>query len=370
MLLEELHLLEVLPLLVARVFLLELLDLRLELLHLLHALHRLVLQGEGQQLHRDGEQDDGDAPVVRRHHAVEELHHREQHVGDHRPEAQIDRVLQDRRDCPQLVGVLRARVDDERIGHRPASGDGDGHGERRLERPVRLRLEMADGSRPWGRYHRADEVLLVDAREGGRAGPVPGRVLVAHRDALGRLASRLADRTGRIVGMAGEESARGRLAVAGREGDQLARDGGIRPELDRQIHAIEPGIHRERLEYGHPSHHRPEDRGTLVVPHELVRRVGRDEVGASAVAQDGGEGQRDAGLRVDEVHLGHLGRTALAALELLALELHRPERRAVGGDHHVQLLRVERRGARRRAWRGGSTWNAAGRRGGAAGRRS
>src|SRR5712671_3830714 len=67
-------------------------------------------------------------------------------------------------------------------------------------------------------------------------------------------------------------------------------------------------------------------------------------------------------MRLDEIHLGDLGRPALATLEFLALELDRLERRAFGGDHHVQPLRVEGHGARGRAWGRSSTWSSASRR--------
>ena len=140
MLLEELHLLDVHPLLIAGVLLLQLFDLRLQALHLLHALHRLVLEREGQDLHRQREQDDGDAPVVRRHDPVEELHHREEHARDHRPEAEIDRLLQRSGDGGEVIRVLGARVDDERLVEGAPRGEIDRHLDRGDERPVAARF--------------------------------------------------------------------------------------------------------------------------------------------------------------------------------------------------------------------------------------
>src|SRR2546430_10591836 len=119
MLLEELHLREVLPLPVTGVLLLQLLELRLDPLHLLHGLHALVLQRESEDLHRQREQDDGDAPVVGRNHPIEELHDPEQQLGDHRPESQIDRLLQGLSHRRELGLALRASVALEKLWESP-----------------------------------------------------------------------------------------------------------------------------------------------------------------------------------------------------------------------------------------------------------
>ena len=105
------HGLLVQPVLVVFIYLAELRDARLEFLHLLHVAHADVGERVEDDLHHDGQQDDGHAPVA--HEPVEKTQDRHERLGDEGEHPVVQGVLEVDLEFFEVVQRLRPHVDVE-----------------------------------------------------------------------------------------------------------------------------------------------------------------------------------------------------------------------------------------------------------------